>query len=126
MPPLGTRFILAGMVLPGAKIEATPKVKSLYEYAEGCGSCEACIASCPPGALKDGGVVDRSRCLQSLATDYRVLPDFALNVWGDLLYGCERCQDICPYNVQAERMYSCHSAESVPGLIGPSSPGDNS
>lgn len=118
LPPLGTRFILAGMVLPGAKLLAKP-FPPLSEYAEGCETCEACIASCPTGALKEGGVVDRSRCLQSLATDYRVLPDFALKVWGDLLYGCECCQDSCPYNLQSEPGLPCQSVESVPGLIGP-------
>ncbi|HOV63041.1 MAG TPA: hypothetical protein PLG43_04050, partial [Spirochaetia bacterium] len=59
LPPLGTRFILAGMVLPGAKPMAKPLVKPhagllpvFREYAEGCGTFDACIASCLTGALK--------------------------------------------------------------------------
>lgn len=61
-----------------------------------CGACRRCIDACPVGAIGENGV-DRSRCLQSLASRSGPLPPELLSHW-DILYGCSRCRDACPYS----------------------------
>ena len=61
-----------------------------------CGACRACIDACPVGAIGENGV-DRSRCLQSLASRSGAVPAELLPHW-DILYGCSRCRDACPYS----------------------------
>lgn len=61
-----------------------------------CGACRRCIDACPVGAIGGNGV-DRSRCLQSLASRSGPLPPKLLSHW-DILYGCSRCRDACPYS----------------------------
>ena len=61
-----------------------------------CGACRRCIDACPVGAIGENGV-DRSRCLQSLASRSGAVPAELLPHW-DILYGCSRCRDACPYS----------------------------
>lgn len=61
-----------------------------------CGACRRCIDACPVGAIGENGV-DRSRCLQSLASRSGAIPAELLPHW-DILYGCSRCRDACPYS----------------------------
>jgi epoxyqueuosine reductase len=115
-PGLGTRFILAGMALP----DFGPAPGCLRpEYGSLCGDCRACMVSCPAGAIREPGAVDRTRCLQGLASEYRILPDFALEAWGDLLYGCDICQAICPHNQALSVSPQTVEDGPVPGSIGP-------
>ncbi|MBN2049158.1 MAG: epoxyqueuosine reductase [Spirochaetales bacterium] len=97
VPGLGSRFILAGMMLPLSIGEAShPPLTD--EPGAFCGSCRLCIDACPTGALDGFGNLDKNRCLQAWATEDTVLPDTLKNLWGKRLYGCEACQEPCPYN----------------------------
>ena len=64
-----------------------------------CGNCHACTDSCPTGALRPDGCFDSSRCLsyQTIENRGTVPPDIAARM-GDMLYGCDRCQEACPWN----------------------------
>lgn len=63
-----------------------------------CGECNACIEACPTGAIIEPYVIDRRLCIQALTNWYGVLPDAIARVWGNRLYGCSVCQDVCPAN----------------------------
>ena len=68
-----------------------------------CGSCTACVDACPGGALSSGRL-DARRCLSYQTIERRelTLPDAAAQVMGRRIYGCDCCQQACPYNRQAE------------------------
>ena len=70
---------------------------------ERCGSCTACIKACPAKALSDNGL-DARRCLsyQTIERKEPALPEAAKAVIGRRIYGCDACQQACPYNRDAE------------------------
>ena len=63
-----------------------------------CGSCRLCVEACPTAALPGDGSIDRTRCIQWFASRPGEIPDFVAAAWGDRLYGCSVCRDVCPAN----------------------------
>lgn len=119
IPGRGSLFILAGIhfAAPPEKWRDTmlrnqgpPELPP-----DPCGSCRACREACPAGALETPGQLDRSRCLQALATEYRLLPPAVMEAWGTRIYGCQVCQDVCPYNRDLPA-----GVDIDRGLLGPS------
>ena len=95
-PQEGSFFFL-GVVLTTAdlsrdKIEPSPAMN-------GCGDCTKCLEACPTGALLAPGQMDARRCLSYLTIEKKGSID--QEYWGQFeghLFGCDICQDICPYN----------------------------
>jgi epoxyqueuosine reductase len=67
-----------------------------------CGSCQKCIEMCPTRAIIAPYIIDRRRCIQALTNWYGVVPEDIIRVWGNRLYGCTVCQDVCPANEHVE------------------------
>ncbi|MEP6703437.1 MAG: tRNA epoxyqueuosine(34) reductase QueG [Acidobacteriota bacterium] len=68
--------------------------------ADHCGSCTACIDACPTGAITEPYVVDSKKCISYATIELRSeeLPqNIAVNIDG-WIYGCDVCQDVCPWN----------------------------
>lgn len=64
-----------------------------------CGTCHACLDACPTGALGRGATFNSSRCLSYLTIENRGdIPQCFACKMGDTVYGCDRCQDACPWN----------------------------
>ena len=64
-----------------------------------CGTCRACMDACPTGALACDGSFNSSRCLSYLTIEHRGdIPPCAATKMGNTIYGCDRCQDACPWN----------------------------
>jgi len=65
-----------------------------------CGTCTLCIESCPTNAITEPRVVDSTKCISYATIELRE-PELPANVAANLngwLYGCDICQDVCPWN----------------------------
>jgi epoxyqueuosine reductase len=93
VPGAGSRLFLGELLIdlaiePDKPLEWDP-----------CGSCTACIESCPTGALTEAGRIDARRCISYLTIELkREFNEQEAAMTEGWLYGCDRCTDACPYN----------------------------
>ena len=96
-PGEGSFFFLAE-ILWDLDIEDVP---STPPFA-GCRSCTRCLSACPTGALPEPGVLDSRRCIAYLTIEKRGLLEAQERLLlGEWLFGCDRCQEVCPFNARA-------------------------
>lgn len=65
-----------------------------------CGSCTRCIDACPTGAIVDAAIVDASRCISYLTIELKdaLIPSGFNDKMENWMFGCDICQDVCPWN----------------------------
>ncbi len=70
-----------------------------HPVTDHCGTCTACIDACPTQAIVQPYVVDGSRCISYFTIELKnEIPTAFKGQWDDWIFGCDICQDVCPWN----------------------------
>ena len=115
-PGLGS-FTFVGVLLT----DLTLAPDSPFE-ADRCGSCRRCLDACPTGAFPEPCLLDATRCISYLTIEARgAMPEPLKPLVSDWLFGCDVCQDVCPWNVRfaaetRESRYRARPASDWPTL----------
>jgi epoxyqueuosine reductase len=107
-------WVVLGTLITDVEVEASPPL------ALDCGECRLCIDACPTGALDEPGVLDAGRCLSYWTQAPAPIPEEYRESLGSMVYGCDICQDVCPWNRGVEKRRrgegAPHGAEPVVSL----------
>ena len=106
-PKTGSFFFI-GTLLVDLELSAdTP-----FEH-DRCGTCMRCIEACPTGALQSERTLNATKCISYLTIELRgAIPENLREPMGELVYGCDICQDVCPWNVRFAR-------DAMPAALNP-------
>ena len=88
----GSFYFLAEIICDLDLVEDSP-------VTDHCGSCTKCIDSCPTQAIISDKIIDGSKCISYATIELKdQIPDFFKDKMDDWMFGCDVCQDVCPWN----------------------------
>ncbi len=108
----GSYFFLAE-IFTNAEFEP-----SLQPYREHCGGCTRCLDLCPTGALERGYLIEPRRCIAYLTIENRgAIPAELRPKLGNWIFGCDICQEVCPWNATRSADSHDEALPFMPGLM---------
>jgi epoxyqueuosine reductase len=88
----GSFYFLAEIICDLDLVEDSP-------VTDHCGSCTKCIDACPTQAIISDKIIDGSKCISYVTIELKdQIPDFFKDKMDDWMFGCDVCQDVCPWN----------------------------
>ena len=103
-------WVVLGVLVTDVEIDTTPALEL------DCGECRLCIDACPTGALDEPGTLDANKCLSYWTQAPATIPEEYRGELGAMVYGCDICQDVCPWNRGIEKrrrgLDPAHGADS--------------
>lgn len=90
--PIHGSYVFLGEILTNLYIEPDIPLNSM------CGDCQRCILACPVGAIKEPYFIDSNKCLSYITQKKVDLSEDEQDKLGLRIYGCDTCQDVCPFN----------------------------
>jgi epoxyqueuosine reductase len=90
-------WVVLGTLVTDVDLVQTPALRA------GCGECTICIDACPTGALDEPGTLDATKCLSYWTQAPASIPEGYRAALGAQVYGCDVCQDVCPWNRGVEK-----------------------
>jgi epoxyqueuosine reductase len=94
---IGSFFFIGTLIL---NIELDYDKPVIEDY---CGNCRSCIDLCPTGAINENHTIDARKCIANLTIENRgPVPEEIIPNIGGRVYGCDRCQEVCPWNKNAK------------------------
>jgi len=114
-PGLGS-WIFLGEILCSLPLDVDPP------SFDQCGSCSLCLEACPTQAILAPGVLDSRRCISYLTIEHRgEIPREMREAIGTHVYGCDICQEVCPWNhsapVSLDPAWQPRPAWDLPALV---------
>lgn len=94
-PSRGSFFFIGALF---SSLDLDPDTPFVSDH---CGTCTRCIEACPTDAIREPRVLDATRCISYLTIEHRsAIPESLRASMGELAFGCDICQDVCPWNVR--------------------------
>ncbi len=90
-------WVVLGVLVTDVELEASPPLEL------DCGQCRLCIDACPTGALDEPGTLDSTKCLSYWSQAPASIPEAYRAEMGEMVYGCDICQEMCPWNRGVEK-----------------------
>jgi epoxyqueuosine reductase len=90
-------WVVLGTLVSDVMLESTEPLDA------NCGECRLCIDACPTGALDEPGTLDATKCLSYWTQAPGEIPESYRAELGTQVYGCDICQDVCPWNRGIEK-----------------------
>ncbi len=107
-PDHGSYFFI-GLLLTSLPLDIDP-----MEVADRCGECTRCLDACPTDAILPGRLVDAARCISHATIEQRgPIPDSVKERLAGNLFGCDICQEVCPWNGAAPPGHPAFRAREI-------------
>jgi len=108
---LGSYFFIGELVVD-VEVEPSDRVEK-----NRCGSCTRCIDACPNGAIVEPGVIDSRKCISYITIEKKgLLSNEDIDMLYGWCFGCDICQEVCPWNKKAQKVEDEQGQSSFVGL----------